>query len=100
MLGHRSTYLPRGGTPSSTCRIKSGKLGHSLVNFHASDPTLHALPLPDTGSRHESLRIGSRVLEEHVRQLSDTRNELSDNSGESFVRLERLRDLLNQFILT
>ena len=38
MLAHRSTYTPRGGTPSSICRIKSGELGRSLVAFHASDP--------------------------------------------------------------
>ena len=61
MLGHRSTQPPSPrGAPSSICRIKSGKLGRSLVAFHRSDPTLHTLPLPDSDSRHKSLRTGSR----------------------------------------
>jgi hypothetical protein len=40
------------------------------------------------------------ILEEHMRQLYDSRNELFDNSNESYVRLERLRDLVNRFIVT
>jgi hypothetical protein len=35
-----------------------------------------------------------------VRQLHDSGNELHDNSNESYVRLERFRDLVNRFVLT
>ena len=35
------------------------------------------------------------ILEEHVRQLSDSRNELSDSSNEPYIRLERFHDLVH-----
>ena len=34
------------------------------------------------------------ILEEHVRQLHDSGNELYDNSNESYVRLERFHGLV------
>jgi hypothetical protein len=35
------------------------------------------------------------ILERHVLQLSDTRNELCDNSNEPYVRLERFHGLVH-----
>jgi hypothetical protein len=73
MLGHRSTQPPpRGGTPSSICRIKSGESGRSLVAFHASDPTLHTLPLlaQTQGMNHYEQAHG--ILAEHVRQYVES----------------------------
>jgi hypothetical protein len=51
---------PRGPPAQYVESSQESPDGRSLVAFHASDPTLHALPLPDTDSRHKSLRTGSR----------------------------------------
>jgi hypothetical protein len=72
MLGHRSTYTPRGGTPTSICRIKSGESGRSLVAFHASDPVLYTLPLVAQAQDMNHYEQAHRILAEHVRQYVES----------------------------
>jgi len=87
---------PPGGVPPAQY-VESSQASWDTPSSTSTDltPTLHALSLPDPDSRYKSLRTGSRILEEHVRQLSDTRNELSDNSNEPYVRLERFHGLVH-----
>jgi len=57
-------------------------------------PCTRCLCLTQTrGTNHSEQAHG--ILEGHVLQLSDTRNELCDNSNEPYVRLERFHDLVH-----
>ena len=89
------TKLTEPGTPHSICRIKSGKVGRFLVAFHASDPIPHTLPLLAQTQGMNRSEQAHGILEEHVRQLFDTGNELFDNSNEPYARLERFHGLVH-----
>jgi hypothetical protein len=86
---------PQGGVPPPQY-VESSLASSDARSSPSIDltPTLHALPLLAQTHDMNHSEQANGILD-YVRQLSDTRNELSDNSNEPYVRLERFHGLVH-----
>jgi hypothetical protein len=86
---------PGGGPPAQYVESSQASWDTPSLTSTGLTPTLHALALlaQTHGMNRSEQAHGS--LEEHMRQLFDTRNELFDNSNEPYVRFERFHGLVH-----
>ena len=95
MASYAHIRLPRGVPPaqyveSSQASSDAPSSPFTLLTL----PCTRYLCLTQTRGTNRSEQAHG-ILEGHVLQLFDTRNELFDNSNEPYVRLERFHDLLH-----